>query len=99
MIFLEEEADDGLINGALGGLIHRDLYGERLIVEEMFWFMRPDTRGGGVRVYRAFESWAKARGAVSIQMVHLLDSMPEKVERFYKAIGFKAAEVRYIKAL
>lgn len=98
VIFIEE-GDDGLINGALGGMIHRDIYGEALIAEEFFWFMRPDTRGGGVRVYRAFEAWAKARGAVSMQMVHLLDSMPEKVARFYHAVGFKAAETRYIKTL
>lgn len=98
MIFLEE-GEDGLINGALGGMIHRDIYGEALIAEEFFWFMRPDTRGGGVRVYRAFELWAKARGGVSLQMVHLLDSMPDKVARFYEAVGFKAAEIRYIKTL
>lgn len=98
VIFLEE-GDDGLINGALGGIIHRDIYGEALIAEEGFWFMRPDMRGGGVKVYRAFENWAKARGAVSLQMVHLLDSMPEKVARFYRAVGFKAVETRYTKTL
>lgn len=98
-VILIEEGEDGLINGALGGMVHRDIYGEALIAEELFWFMRPDTRGGGVRVYRAFEAWAKARGAVSMQMVHLLDSMPAKVARFYHAVGFKAAETRYIKSL
>lgn len=98
VIFLEE-GEDGLINGALGGMVHRDLYGDTLIAEELFWFMRPDTRGGGVRVYRAFEKWAKAHGAVSLQMVHLLDSMPEKVARFYHAVGFKAVETRYTKTL
>lgn len=98
-VIVIEEGPDGLINGALGGMSHRDIYGEDLIAEEFFWFMRPDTRGGGVRIYRAFERWAKARGAVTLQMVHLLDSMPEKVARFYLAVGFKAAETRYIKKL
>lgn len=98
-MILIEEGDDGLINGALGGMIHRDIYGEALIAQEFFWFMRPDTRGGGVRVYRAFEQWAKARGAVSIRMGHLLDSMPEKVARFYQLVGFKAAETVYMKTL
>lgn len=96
VIFLEEGAD-GLILGALGGMIHRDIYGEDQIAEEFFWFMRPDTRGGGVRVYRAFEAWARERGAVSLQMVHLLDSMPAKVGAFYERVGYRAAEIRYIK--
>jgi GNAT superfamily N-acetyltransferase len=97
VIFVAE--DQGLITGAIAGMIHRDIYGEALIAEEFFWFVRPETRGAGVRLYRAFEAWARERGAVSLQMVHLLDSMPAKVGAFYERLGFRAAEIRYTKTL
>jgi GNAT superfamily N-acetyltransferase len=97
VILVEENANG--IQGTLGGFIHRDLYGERTIVEELFWYVLPGARGGGVRLYRAFERWARAHGAHEIQMVHLLDSMPEKVGGFYLRDGFKPVETRYKKAL
>jgi GNAT superfamily N-acetyltransferase len=89
----------GRIEGAIGGLVHRDLYGEALIAEEFFWFIRAAHRGAGVALYRQFERWARERGASSIQMVHLLDLMPEKVGRFYLRAGFQPIETRYQKRL
>jgi GNAT superfamily N-acetyltransferase len=104
--FLELEAgvifaadSDGEITGAIGGLVHPEIYGERIIAEEFFWFIREGFRGEGVRLYRRFEQWARERGAVEIQMVHLFDSMPEKLAKFYLHTGFEPVEMRYRKAL
>jgi GNAT superfamily N-acetyltransferase len=91
--------ESGTITGLLGGVIHRGIYGDQLIAEEFFWFVREAQRGAGVRLYRRFEQWARDRGAASIQMVHLFDSMPEKVARFYLRAGFEPIEMRYAKAL
>lgn len=90
---------DGEIVGAIGGLAHREIYGDRIIAEEFFWFVRPEFRGAGVRLYRRFEQWAREQGAREIQMVHLFDSMPEKVAKFYLHSGFEPVEMRYVKAL
>jgi GNAT superfamily N-acetyltransferase len=87
------------ITGALGGIVHQEIYGDRLIAEEFFWFARPEHRGAGVALYRAFEEWARVRGAAALQMVHLFDSMPEKVARFYLRTGFEPVEMRYQKDL
>jgi GNAT superfamily N-acetyltransferase len=90
----------GMITGAIGGIVHPDLYdAARLVADEFFWFARPDHRGAGVALYRAFEQWARERGASEIQMCHLIDSMPAKVARFYMSAGFHAVEVRYSKDL
>ena len=97
VIFLAEQ--DGQIEGALGGVIHPDLYGTELIAEEFFWFIRKESRGAGIGLYRKFEEWARGRGAVEIQMVHLLDLMPEKVGAFYRRAGFTPIETRYSKRL
>ena len=90
---------DGEIMGVIGGVIHREIYGEALIAEEFFWFVREGARGAGVALYRRFERWARERGAREIQMVHLFDSMPAKVARFYLRSGFEPVEMRYRKAL
>ena len=97
VIFGEDCA--GELVGVMGGIIHRDIYGEELIAEEMFWFVREASRGAGIRLYAAFEKWARKKGAASIQMVHLLDVMPEKVARFYLRAGYDPIETRYAKRL
>ena len=61
--------------------------------------MRPASRGAGVALYRAFEEWARVRGAAALQMVHLFDVMPAKVARFYLRSGFEPIEMRYQKDL
>src|SRR5579863_550318 len=90
---------EGCIAGAIGGIIHKDIYGHSLIAEEFFWFVQEEYRGDGLLLYLAFEKWAIARGAASIQMVHLLDLMPEKVAKFYRRQGYEPIETRYSKKL
>lgn len=91
--------DHGAVIGAIGGMLHREIYGARLIADEFFWFVRPAHRGAGVALYRRFEDWARAKGAHQIHMVHLFDSMPDKLARFYLRHGFEPVEMRYAKDL
>lgn len=97
VIFTDERAGETV--GAIGGLVHREIYSEVLIAEEFFWFVREEHRGAGVQLYRRFERWARDRGAESLQMVHLFDVMPEKVAKFYLHSGFEPMEMRYMKKL
>ena len=93
--------DDGAggIRGAIGGVVYPDLYSGRPIATEFFWFVAPVARSGGVRLYREFEAWARRQGAAELRMVHLADSMPEKLGRIYKAWGFEPVETHYRKEL
>jgi GNAT superfamily N-acetyltransferase len=97
VIFADER--DGEMVGAIGGIVHREVYSEAIVAEEFFWFVREAYRGSGLALYREFERWAVAHGAQTIQMVHLRDVMPEKVERFYLRAGFHPIETRYAKEL
>jgi len=85
------------ISGVLGGVIYPDLYSGRLIATEFFWYVRLGSRGHGMQLYLAFERYAKNRGCEEIRMVHLLDSMPEKLSRVYRRLGYAPAEVHYVK--
>lgn len=97
VIFIAEE--NGVALGTLGGFAHPELYSGQIVAEEMFWFVASEKRGVGVALYRAFERWAAEQGAASIQMVHLMDSMPEKLGAFYRRLGFGPVEMRYSKRL
>jgi GNAT superfamily N-acetyltransferase len=94
VIFLFDEGQ-----GFIGGVRFPDMNNGELVATECFWFVREDARGHGWRLYRAFERWARESGCKQIQMVHLADSMPERLAKFYENIGFKRAEVRYCKEL
>lgn len=91
--------DGNEVAGTIGGVIYPEPYSGELVATEFFWFVRPELRGGGVKLYRAFEAWARDRGASQLRMVHLLDSMPEKLERAYTHLGFEPAEIHYTKEL
>lgn len=91
--------DGEAIVGALGGVAYPDAYTSSLLACEFFWHVNKSSRGRGVLLYRMFEDWARTRRCSQIRMVHLLDSMPEKVARFYDRAGFKPLEVHYAKEL
>lgn len=92
--------EDDEIIGAIAGMKYEEPYTGEVSVQEFFWFVRPGHRGmAGVRLYKAFEDWAREKKATVLRMVHLLDSMPEKLERFYGHQGFVAVEKLYSKDL
>lgn len=97
-VIFADVRSDGLA-GVIGGLAHREIYSDRMIAEEFFWFVREAQRGSGIALYRAFERWARERGAAEIHMAHLFDSMPDKVAKFYLRAGFEPVEMRYKKSL
>lgn len=98
-VILLLEDSKHLIIGALGGLAYNDPCSGALLATELFWFVSPAARGHGVKLLRAFEEWAHGLGCESVQMVHLMDSMPQKLGRFYARAGYEAMEIRYTKAL
>jgi GNAT superfamily N-acetyltransferase len=91
--------EDDVPTGAIGGMSYKDPNNGRQTASEMFWFVRPDRRGIGVALYAQFENWARSRSCVDIRMVHLSDSMPSKVKRFYEAIGYREVETHYAKEI
>jgi len=97
VIFLLSDEDG--IQGALGGVAYPDINSGVSVASEFFWFVSPPARGQGLELYRAFEEWARRVGCQQIRMVHLMDSMPERLSVVYKRLGFEAAEVVYVKEL
>ena len=87
------------VTGMIGGIQYPDLYSGVLIATEFFWFVSEANRGTGIRLYKAFEGWAKEQGCEQIRMIHLNDSMPEKLAKFYLRLGYEQSETHYLKEL
>jgi GNAT superfamily N-acetyltransferase len=96
--FIEYAGD--FIAGGIGAIVTSDPYGKTTIASEAFWFVSENSRGTlGIRLYRAFEEWAKSHGVDSIQMIHLMDAAGAKVRNLYLRMGYEPVEVRYQKRL
>lgn len=88
-IFLAERA------GAVVGMLAIHAYphpmsGEQ-IATEVCWWVDPEYRGIGMRLFRDAERWAKSHDAKVFQMI----APSPEVARFYERIGFKAIETTY----
>lgn len=93
---------DDEIDGVLGGVVHQDVNNRKVTVaSEFFWYVKKQSRGGvaGMRLYFAFEKWARRRGCERIEMVHLHDLMPAEIASIYRRLGYKPVETRYTKEL
>lgn len=97
VIFVVRENDQ--IVGAIGGVVYPEPYSGDLIAQEFFWFVEPEYRGVGMRLYFTFEGWARDRGCEEIRMGHLHDLMPDKIAAVYRRLGFSAVETNYSKRL
>lgn len=97
VIFLSTDGTE--ITGALGGVAYPDINSGTQQAVEFFWWVDPEYRGHGVRLYKAFEEWAKARGCSVLRMMALSDSKPEQLFKFYSRKGFKLVEFHYVKNL
>ena len=87
------------IHGAIGGVVYPEPYSGDPVATEFFWFIKPEHRGSGLDLYRAFELWARKKGCKQIRMVHLMDLMPGRLAVLYRRLGFEAAEMHYVKEL
>lgn len=85
----------GQVVGMIGLLLYtHPLSGDR-VASELFWWVDPDHRGQGIALLRAGERWARACGAVALQMIAPSDD----VERLYERLGFVRIEAQYQRGL
>jgi GNAT superfamily N-acetyltransferase len=89
----------GEYDGALGAMYYPDPNSGKLMATEMFWFVSPEKRGNGLALFDEYEKWAKEKGCEKALMVHLADSMPDRLQSLYKRRGYELMESHYCKEL
>lgn len=89
------EDEDGARVGMLGMItIPHPLSGERLAME-VVWWVDEHARGGGVKLMKAAEAWARAQGCAAIQMI----APSPRVAKLYEFLQYRQVEVAYQKRL
>jgi len=93
--------DDGTTIAGMIGLIAAPHFLARDVVAgEVFWYVDPAARGGGIRLWRAAEAWAVAKGAVTMQMIAPATGDPDdRLAAVYVRRGYTVLETNYIRRL
>lgn len=94
-------AEDGdTLAGMLCLHIDPATFTPEVIAGELVWWVEPEYRGGllSVRLVKAGEAAAKARGATVMRMAHLSTS-PAQAGDLYERLGYRPSEVYYSKRL
>jgi len=91
--------EDDKIIGGIGVVNCPALEDGAPITQEAFWYIDEKKRGSGVRLFKAAEDYANSVGSERFVMVHLENSMPQKIKKFYERLGFTKIETGYIKEL
>jgi RimJ/RimL family protein N-acetyltransferase len=87
--------DDGGLIGMIGLTCLPHFLSGEVTAGEVFWWVDLAHRGRGLRLLRAAEAWARAQGAVSLQMI----APDARVERLYERLGYVAIERTYQRRL
>lgn len=92
---------DDKIVGVLGAIVYPDPNDGVVVATEMFWFVGAEHRHGlgGLRLFDAFETWARSRNAGRMAMIHLQALAPETLEKLYLRKGYQKIESHYVKTL
>lgn len=83
------------IVGMLGFVLGPHFMSGDMVAGEVFWWVEPEYRRGGVMLMRETERRARLAGAKNIQMI----APNEKVARFYEGSGYEYVESTYQKEL
>lgn len=96
-VFLIEEGK-GMIGG---GLLPWAYNNDSMVAHELCWWVDPEIRGGttGVRLFKAFEQWAKDKGVKALMMASIPWLKGEKVNTMYKKSGLVLLETSYGRAI
>jgi GNAT superfamily N-acetyltransferase len=86
---------DGTVRGLLGATAFVHPMDGTLTASEMCWWVDPDVRGHGLKLLRAFEAWARTRGAHKTLVV----APTPDVERLYERLHYAKVETSYERIL
>lgn len=89
--------EDGRVIGALGGAWMHDLKTGTKQTAEICWWVRPEKRGHGLRLFKAYEAWARRIGARVILAGHLAGH--GRLGQYLRRRGYKPYEVAYLKEI
>lgn len=89
--------DQGEVVGVIAGVVTNQLLSNKLLFQEMMWYVDKNHRGEGTKLMDHMEDWCKDQGIEKIVMCRMHNSMPETLGKFYEKIGYSPFETHYVK--
>ena len=89
----------GKIIGGIGMMFFPALEDDVVTCSETFWYVDEKERGGGLKLLLKAQKYAKEMGARRMTMIHLSNSMPDRLKGLYERLGFKEIETHYMKEI
>jgi len=89
------------IQGGILFSIVSDIFTNKLLLKEIFWFVLPDQRNSwtAYKLIKQAEKFAIENNIDSIFMAHMANPNPEKLSKFYKKIGYNFIQAEYAKKI
>jgi hypothetical protein len=89
------------IQGGILFSIVSDVFTNKLLLKEIFWFVLPDQRNSwtAYKLIKQAEKFAIENNIDSIFMAHMANPNPEKLSKFYKKIGYNFIQAEYAKKI
>lgn len=87
------------VAGMIAFQIAEDLLSDLIFAVEQAWYVSESYRGGSdaLRLYNAYEKFAKEQEAKKITMVHLYQGNEDGMEKFLTKKGYRKLETQWIK--
>ena len=93
VVFVAEK--EGQVVGMLAAVVYDHFISAQRVASEVVFWVDPASRGLGLKLLRATERWARAQGALALQMI----SPNAEVDRLYDRLGFSPIERAFQKDL
>ena len=84
--FLWVAEQDGKVVAAMGAMVQKGFWFERLQCSVLLYYTR--VAGAGLPLLREFAKWVKSRPAIKIAVVELEPGVDPRLVKFFKRVGF-----------
>ena len=94
--------DSGRLQGVVAGIVSPVPFNrEVLTAQELFWWVSPEARQGGIgaALLQALEDWARKQGAPTLTVAAFEGLHYAAVDALYRGKGYHRIESHYIKEI
>lgn len=83
--------DGDRLVGFINGYVGETFLNEEFNAYEQGWYVLPEYRGGTIalRLIKAFEGWAKGRGAAKLWLGQSVNHRQDSTLRFFERLGYE----------
>lgn len=94
-----EDIKYGKVVGVFCGYFTNYILDDSKMFHELVWYVHPEHRKCGLKLYKHCEEAIRNQGAEKIVMIHMATAKSEGLAKLYEGMGFKPLESHYYKPL